>query len=162
MGAWVRSGGAVTNVVPSPRKGTLAPLKIKPLVVDAKFVRAQLAVPRVAIVDGRAAAFYDGVDTGGSMGEMHKTGHIPSARSIPFTSITDDDVMLKSPAALQELFTNAGVKPGDTVLGYCHIGQQTTAMLFAARTLRYPVLLYDGSMQDWSRHADSPVENPAK
>ena len=37
------------------------------------------------------------------------------------------------------------MKPGDTVIGYCHIGQQATAMLFAARTLGHPVLLYDGS-----------------
>ena len=59
------------------------------------------------------------------------------------------------------LFTKAGVKPGDTVIGYCHIGQQATAMLFAARTLGHPVLLYDGSFEDWSRHADYPVENPA-
>ena len=54
------------------------------------------------------------------------------------------------------------MKPNDTVIGYCHIGQQTTAMLFAARTLGHPVLLYDGSFQDWSRHADFPVENPTE
>ena len=52
--------------------------------------------------------------------------------------------------------------PDDTVIGYCHIGQQTTAMLFAARTLGHKVLLYDGSFEDWSRHTDYPVENPAK
>jgi thiosulfate/3-mercaptopyruvate sulfurtransferase len=35
-------------------------------------------------------------------------------------------------------------------------------VLFAARTLGHPVLLYDGSFQDWSRHGDQyPVENPA-
>ena len=37
------------------------------------------------------------------------------------------------------------MKPGDTIIGYCHIGQQATGMLFAARTLGYKVLLYDGS-----------------
>ena len=34
-------------------------------------------------------------------------------------------------------------------------------MLFAARTLGHPVLLYDGSFEDWSRHADYPVEAAA-
>jgi thiosulfate/3-mercaptopyruvate sulfurtransferase len=63
---------------------------------------------------------------------------------------------------LATLFEKAGVKAGDTVIGYCHVGQQATAMLFAARTLGHPVLLYDGSFEDWSRHADYPVENPAK
>jgi thiosulfate/3-mercaptopyruvate sulfurtransferase len=54
------------------------------------------------------------------------------------------------------------VKPDDTVIGYCHIGQQATAMLFAARSLGHRVLLYDGSFQDWSRRTDLPVENPSQ
>jgi thiosulfate/3-mercaptopyruvate sulfurtransferase len=49
------------------------------------------------------------------------------------------------------------VKPGDTVIAYCHIGQQATAAIFAARTLGHPVLLYDGSFEDWSKRADAPV-----
>jgi 3-mercaptopyruvate sulfurtransferase SseA len=34
-------------------------------------------------------------------------------------------------------------------------------MLFAARSLGYKVVLYDGSFEDWSRQADSPVETSA-
>ena len=33
-------------------------------------------------------------------------------------------------------------------------------MLFAARTLGYRVVLYDGSFEDWSRR-DLPVDNPS-
>ena len=65
---------------------------------------------------------------------------------------------------LAALFAKAGVQPGDTIVGYCHVGQQATAMLFAARSLGHPVLLYDGSFQEWSRltPAESyPVENPS-
>ena len=46
------------------------------------------------------------------------------------------------------------------VITYCHIGQQATATLFAARTLGYSVMLYDGSFEDWSRR-DLPVDNPS-
>jgi thiosulfate/3-mercaptopyruvate sulfurtransferase len=162
MDAWVRNGGAVTKDVPPTSKGTLAPLKIRPIVVDADYVREHLGAPHIAVVDGRASAFYDGVDTGDSMGRAHRTGHIAGAHSVPFTSITDDQLMLRSPEDLADLFTKAGVKPDDTVIGYCHIGQQTTAMLFAARTLGHPVLLYDGSFEDWSLHPDFPVENPSE
>jgi thiosulfate/3-mercaptopyruvate sulfurtransferase len=161
QGAWVRNGGAVTKDVPPARKGTLAPLKIRPLVVDAATVKSRIGAPGVAIVDGRASVYYDGIETGEDH-LKHRTGHIHGALSIPFTSITDDRLMLKSNEELAALFTKAGVKPGDTVIGYCHIGQQTTAMLFAARTLGHPVLIYDGSFQDWSRHADYPVDNPAE
>ena len=61
---------------------------------------------------------------------------------------------------MRAAFTKAGVKPGDTVITYCHIGQQATAVLFAARTLGYKVMLYDGSFEDWSRR-DLPVDNPS-
>jgi thiosulfate/3-mercaptopyruvate sulfurtransferase len=44
------------------------------------------------------------------------------------------------------------------VVAYCHIGQQATAVLFAARTLGHPVRLYDGSFEDWSRRTELPVE----
>lgn len=162
LDAWVRNGGAVTKDVPAAKTGTLAPLKIRPMVVDAATVKSRIGAPGFAIVDGRDAVFYDGVDTGGQHNEKQRTGHIHGAFSIPFTSITDDALMLRSTPELQALFTKAGVKPNDTVIGYCHIGQQTTAMLFAARLLGHPVLLYDGSFQDWSRHDGYPVDNPSE
>jgi thiosulfate/3-mercaptopyruvate sulfurtransferase len=160
--AWVRAGGAVTKDLAPAKTGTLSPLQLRPIVVDAATVKARIGTPGVAVVDGRDAAFYDGVETGGGHGFTHRTGHIRGALSIPFTSITDDRLLVKSDAELAAIFAKAGVKPGDTVIGYCHIGQQTTAMLFAARTLGHPVLLYDGSFEDWSRHTEYPVENPSE
>ena len=161
MGAWVREGNPVTDAVPQVRPGSLQPLHTRPIVVDAAYVRAHIGKAGTSIVDGRSASFYDGVQTGGGMDKPQRTGHIAGARSIPFTEIHDDQLMLKSPTELAAIFARAGVQPADTVIGYCHIGQQTTVMLFAARTLGHPVLLYDGSFEDWSRHADYPVEKPA-
>jgi len=162
MPAWKKAGEAVTTVVPPERTGKLSPLKISTLIVDADFVRSHLQSPGFVVVDARDASFYDGVETGHSMNEKQKTGHLPGAKSIPFTTVTTDDLMLKSNAQLEELFTKAGVKPSDTVVGYCHIGQQATAMLFAARLTGHKVLLYDGSMEDWSRHKDFPTETATK
>ena len=156
MPEWVRRGGAVTDAAPPPRKGKLSALKTRPTIVDAAFVRAHLGKPGFKVIDARAPVFYDGIETGG-MHQKDRTGHIAGAASVPFTSVTNDDNVLRSHAELEALFAKAGVKKGDTVIGYCHIGQQATAMLFAARTLGYKVLLYDGSFQDWSRHAHYPV-----
>lgn len=161
LGAWVRAGGAVTRAASPAKKGKLSPLHPQPLVVDGATVRSRIGAKGYAIVDGRASAFYDGVDHGEDHdGSKQRLGHIRGAHSIPFTSITDDELHVKSTEELRAIFARAGVKPGDTVIGYCHIGMQTTAMLLAARILGHPVLLYDGSYQDWSRHADYPVEGP--
>ena len=161
MNAWTRDGHAVTNVVPPPRTGSLSALRVRPIVVDAAYVRAHIGQAGTSIVDGRSASFYDGVQTGGGHDRPHRTGHIASAKSVPFSELHDNKLMLKPAADIAALFATAGVAPGDTVIGYCHIGQQATAMLFAARSLGHPVLLYDGSFEDWSRHADYPVENPS-
>jgi thiosulfate/3-mercaptopyruvate sulfurtransferase len=163
--AWTREGRDVTAAIAPGRVGSLSPLATTPIVVDADYVLAHLKAPHVAIVDARAAAFYDGVDSGksmlGSAMVPHKTGHIAGAHSVPFTTVTDDQLVFRSAAQLEAIFAKAGVQPDDTIIGYCHIGQQATTMLFAARTLGHPVLLYDGSFQDWSRHDDRyPVENP--
>ena len=164
MPAWVREGGKVTDRLPTPRTGTLSPLHIKPIVVNAAYVKQHIGRRGVSIVDGRDASFYDGVQRGSAHGGEQRAGHIASAKSVPFTQITLDNLLLKSPNELRELFTKAGVQVGDTIVGYCHVGQQATAMLFAARSLGHPVLLYDGSYQEWSRLTpveSYPVENPS-
>jgi thiosulfate/3-mercaptopyruvate sulfurtransferase len=159
MPAWTRAGHAVTDVVPPDRKGTLAPLAMQPIIVDATTVMSSLGKPGFAVVDARNQGFYDGTQVGGSPQRPHRTGHIAGALSIPFDSVFDDQLVLRSPDELKQRFTKAGVAPGDTVIGYCHIGQQATAMLFAARRLGHPVLLYDGSFEDWSLfHPGYPVE----
>jgi thiosulfate/3-mercaptopyruvate sulfurtransferase len=107
----------------------------------------------VTIVDARAPEYYSGAKhTSGQ-----RAGHIPGAVNIPFISITHSDGTVKPKAELAALFERAGVKPGQQLIVYCHIGQQANAVRFAARLLGYDAKLYDGSWEDWSRHADAPV-----
>jgi thiosulfate/3-mercaptopyruvate sulfurtransferase len=150
MPAWIAAGHPVTDAAPPERKGKLAALKLRPIIVDATKVMASLGKPGFAIVDARDKEFYDGTKVGDSHGHAHKAGHIAGALSVPFTSVWDDRNALLPADELTARFAKAGVKPTDTVIGYCHIGQQATAMLFAARRLGHRVMLYDGSFEDWS------------
>ena len=157
MPAWREVGHQLTTEVRPFKSGQLSALKTRPIVVTADFVKANLGSKTVRVIDGRAATFFDGADAGNP-----RRGHIAGAHNIPFTEVTDDKLRLRSADELTALFTKAGVGPKDTVVAYCHIGQQATAVLFAARTLGHPVLLYDGAFQDWSRHPELPVENPSE
>ena len=161
MQAWKKAGGKVTDALSPRTVGKLSSLQLKPLIVDANWVRANVGKPGIVVVDARAAGFYDGVQTGSGMSTPHRTGHIAGAKSVPFTGIADDSNVFRSQSELAALFAKAGVKPGDTIVGYCHLGQQATGTLFAARLLGYNVKLYDGSFEDWSAHTDFPVENPS-
>lgn len=162
MDAWTRAGQTVTAAVTPERAGTLSPLKLRPVVVDADNVQASLGRAGVAIVDARTTNFYEGTQTGGRPDARHKTGHIQGARSVPFSTLFNEDGSVKPVAELRAIFDAAGVKPGDTVIAYCHIGQQATGVAFAARLLGRKVVLYDGSFEDWSRR-DLPVEaGPAR
>lgn len=156
LDGWTRAGQPLSKEAPMKRTGTLAPLKVRPIIADAAFVQGHLHAPGFAIVDGRKTTFYDGSSKGGANGHQ-KAGHIPGAGSVPFDTLLTGDMTLKSPDELAAMFAKAGVKPGDTVIGYCHIGIQATAALFAARTLGHPVMLYDGSFEDWSLR-NLPVE----
>ena len=158
LAAWRRAGHPVTQVVPPALKarGQLTVQAQPDLVVNAAWVRQHLAAPGVRIVDARATTFYDG----SGMGESRR-GHIHGAGSVPFSSVVDDSLDLLKPDALAALFRTGGVAPGDTVVAYCHIGLQATAVILAAETLGHPVRLYDGSFQDWSQQPELPVDDPS-
>ena len=163
---WTDYGRSLTAEVPEVKPGNLSPLKIRPIVVDHDFVLAHVRKPGFAIVDARARSFYDGVppQRAGS-GPPPKLGHIPGAVSAPYDQFAvgnaaSGGTTLKSKEEIEAMFRAAGVKPGDTIIGYCHIGQQATAMLLAARTIGHDVLLYDGSFTEWQKR-DLPVENPS-
>jgi thiosulfate/3-mercaptopyruvate sulfurtransferase len=64
---------------------------------------------------------------------------------------------LKDAATLRAMFDAAGVKPGQEVVTYCHIGLQGSLLYAAARQLGHPARLYDGSFQDWSHNTSFPV-----
>ena len=150
--AWAAEGRALETTPPAAATpGKLKAFTYRPLVADAAYVKAHLSAPGYVIVDARAPEFYAGTRVGGAMGRTHKTGHIAGARSVFFGAVTTPDLKLAPEAEIAKRFKDAGVKAGDEVIVYCHVGQQATATLFAARTLGIKAKLYDGSFEEWSR-----------
>jgi thiosulfate/3-mercaptopyruvate sulfurtransferase len=148
---WEKAGMPTTTTVAAAKPGHLRVRETEPIVADAKLVSSIGTMPGYKLVDARAVEFYDGKTP--SMGEA---GHIPGAVNIPSTEVVDSDGMVDV-AKLAVIFRDAGIKPGDTVVNYCHIGAQATATMFAERLLGNPVLLYDGSWQDWVLNHRGPI-----
>lgn len=159
MPEWKKGNRPLTTEVPAaPKAGKITPRPTQPLIVDAAFVKSHIRTPGYTIVDARNTVFYDGPiqDPGGTNAAGHPRekivpSHVPGAVNIVFESVFDDTNHLLPDARLREMFTQAGVKPNDTIVAYCHVGQQATAFLFAAEALGYNVKLYDGSFQDWKK-----------
>src|SRR5262245_39335934 len=153
LGAWQRAGKPLTSAATPAVTGKLSPKPPKNLVVDAEFVKTVRQRPNHTLVDARAAVYYAGIEP--TMNKL--AGHIPGAVNIPFTEITDNELRIDR-TRIEAAFRKAGVKNGDTVVAYCHVGQQATAVMFAARLLGHPVLLYDGAFQDWAVNNRGAVE----
>ncbi|HXZ28518.1 MAG TPA: sulfurtransferase [Terriglobales bacterium] len=152
---WNKEGRPVSTQETRPAQpGKVTPCPQADVITGLAEVKAGVKRAGVAIVDARNQEYYTGKTRPGDQ----RRGHIPGAGNLPFVDLFDTDHKLKSPDQLAELFRRAGVKPGDRVIAYCHIGQQASSVYFAARTLGYEVRLYDGSWEEWSAHKELPTE----
>ena len=149
--AWLADGHAVTSEVRTPTPATLT-VRPRSTVADYDWIVANGRKPGVALIDARPADEYSGAKP---VGRPPRAGHIPGAVNIPVSQLLSPAGRLKTPTELSGVFRQAGVAPGDRIVTYCVIGQQASATYFAARSLGYDVMLYDGSMEDWNaRHGE--------
>ncbi|MGE0456550.1 MAG: sulfurtransferase [Vicinamibacteria bacterium] len=151
--AWKAAGFPVSAELRPRARAELHARPRPELVADLDAVKASLGAPGVAIVDARLERFFSGADPG----SMPRAGHIPGARSLPFSSLLRPDGGLRDDAELAAAFRASGVGPNDAVISYCHIGQQATLVYLVAKRLGHPARVYDGSWEEWSRSSELPI-----
>jgi len=151
--AWRTGSRPITADVKTVKKGTIVAHPRPEIVANAEWMSAHLSHPGTDIIDARANEYYVGAISDGTP----RMGHIPGAKNIPYTTFVDDADKFKSKDALAKMFRDAGIKPGDLVVSYCHIGQRATIIYFAAKYLGYNARMYDGSWEDWSQRKNLPI-----
>ena len=88
----------------------------------------------------------------------YKAGHLSGAQPLFWEKAlaSKDHPVLKTPAELQKMLADRGVKPGEKIVSYCEVGWQASYTYFLARYLGFPAAMYDGSYSEWSS-AHQPV-----
>lgn len=151
--AWKKEGYPVTKDVPVAKKGNFV---VKPgsLVVDRNYVLKTIDSDKGVVVDARAKNWYDGDATGNP-----RDGHIKNAKNIPYQDMIDQTTYtFKTVDQLQGFWSPVLPEKNKEVVTYCFIGQTASVIYMSGRILGYDMKLYDGSMQEWSRIDELPME----
>lgn len=150
--AWKKAGFPVTSALPVVKKGNFK-AKAGATIVDKEYVLKNINSTSTTIVDARMQRYYDGETTGNP-----RDGHITGAKNIPYTEMLDAANMFKPNDQLQAYFTPVVPDKNKEIVTYCFIGQTASVVYMAGRILGYEVKLYDGSLQEWSRIENLPME----
>ena len=87
-------------------------------------------------------------------------GHIPTAKSVPWSRAVAEDGGFKTRAELEEIYQDgAGLKAGDDVIAYCRIGERSSLTWFVLQHLLgfENVRNYDGSWTEWGSAVRVPI-----
>ncbi len=87
-------------------------------------------------------------------------GHIPGAKSIPWSQAVREDGTFKSAQELRELYGGKGVLSGEPIIAYCRIGERSAHTWFVLHELlgEQDVKNYDGSWTEWGSLVGVPIE----
>lgn len=150
--AWKKAGYPVTNKPSIFKKGNYV-ATVDPVLVKKEYVVQALQTGSSEVVDARLKRWYDGDITGNP-----RDGHITGAKNIPFPDMVDSTNRIKPIDSLQNRFVPVVPNRQKEIVLYCFIGQTACVDYLAARALGYPVKVYDGSLQEWSRDESLPME----
>ena len=164
---WVAEGREMTRAIPSvtPATGGGAYPVLErddaPIRAFKEDVLAHLGKP---LVDVRSAGEFAGqllhMPDYPQEGAV-RAGHIPGARSVPWSRAAADDGTFKPREELEAIYlTEQGLSPDDDVVAYCRIGERSSHTWFVLTHLLGfdKVRNYDGSWTEWGNAVRVPIE----
>ena len=147
--AWEETEGELSSLEPEINPGNLAVEDLKQVVIESAELDRQRWSEKLVLLDTRSDEEY----YGSPAGEEGPTegGHIEGAYFLPYQDLLEEErsYLFKADSEMEELFRLAGMEKGKKTVVYCGSGIRASMAYLAARHLGYPVLLYDGSFEEW-------------
>lgn len=153
---WRAESRPESTEMPTVSEGKFAPRSDDRWIAVADDVEAAIGDADVTLLDARTAEEFAGTD----LRNNPRGGAIPTAMPLFWEETLAGEFQQFKPAAeLEGLFESRGLSKGDQIITYCQGGGRAAHELFMLYLMGYDdVQLYMGSMEDWSRQADRPLE----
>jgi thiosulfate/3-mercaptopyruvate sulfurtransferase len=92
--------------------------------------------------------------------QSQRGGHIPTAKSIPWSKAANEDGTFLSDDELRELYQSEGVDFGKDTIAYCRIGERSAHTWFVLHEIldQPNVKNYDGSWTEYGSLVGVPIE----
>lgn len=151
--AWKNKKQPVSKTEPTIKKSNYIP-NLEPNRLTTKF-SMQMAIKgdNQIIIDARSADEFNGIKS-----IAVRSGHIPNAKSIPWTNNFTEINGVKYLKPLSELKAVYGnVDQEKKIYLYCNKGKQSSLSYMVMRQLGYDASHYDGSWYEWGNDASLPI-----
>lgn len=125
---------------------------------DKAAVLAAIDDGGVCTINALPAALHSGEATR----SYGRKGHIKGSRNVPYEKLLNADGTWRDDAALRQLFDAVGAFERPRAICYCGGGISATMDALALTRAGHPsVAVYDGSMSEWTRDPNLPMETGA-